>query len=178
MILSSSVGLNEYCSNREKLYNTLNKTLFESLYHYTSTGYKTINTSVSQGTHNKHSDNIQTIFKNHSTTLYTPLYRGEPVKTHATKGDTITFPHYISTSVDPHQAYEFTNRGEGTLYIITPKQKGLPVSYDKKEMEILLNSGSVFTVVETFKQEKFYLQYPETDYGINYILDACVLQEI
>jgi len=160
--LPATLTLETYRQYVTETYNRLNSQQFESLYHYTSTGYRKINQS--EQTNNRHSITIETIFNTDNTVALQQTYRGIKVPQKHNIGDTITFPTYTSTSVSPIEAYAFANKGEGTFYILK-NVEGLAVSYDKKEMEILLNKNTQFTV-ENKIETKIFLQYPNTDYGI------------
>jgi hypothetical protein len=177
MLLKSSVTLTQYRESVDSLYSSLNSEMFESLYHYTSTGYKKINEDLVYRRFNKHASNIGGIFATLKYEAPPTVFRGVKNLTKYSVGDTITFKHFVSTSVDPNQAYTFTNEGSGSFYIIKPKTPALTVSYDKSEMEVLLNRNLEFVVEEVLLNKNFYCAYPESDYGINRKMTAFVLKE-
>lgn len=177
MLLRSSVTLTQYRESVTNLYTSLNSAMFESLYHYTSTGYKKINEDLVFQRFNKHAVNIESIFKNRTDEVDYTVFRGVKKLAFHSVGETIGFKHFVSSSLDPNQAYSFTGGGTGPFYIIKPKKSGLPVSYDKNEMEILLQHDSVFTVEEVFLGANFYCEYPDSDYGITRKINAFVLKE-
>lgn len=171
-IASSTMTLDTYRNAMQNTYSNLSAAQFESLYHYTSTGYKNINQKLHQGSSSKHSENIQEIFNTAKLSTLTQTYRGTKRNNTHTVGEEIIFPTYTSTSVNPIEAYNFTKKA-GTFYILKNVQ-GLAVSYDKKEMEILLPINTTFTV-EAKLPQTLKLQYPDTDYGITVPCEGYIL---
>lgn len=177
MLLQSSVTIAQYRKSVNSLYANLNSEMFESLYHYTSTGYKKINEDLVYKRFNKHARNISSIFENSADEVPQTVFRGIKNLMQHSVGDIINFKHFISSSLDPNQAYAFTNKGAGSLYIIKPNQPGLTVSYDKNEMEVLLNSNTYFVVEDVLFNKNFYCAYPESEHGISRKMTAFVLKE-
>ena len=167
IVFKTHFTINEYKTATENFYKTLNSEEYETVYHYTSTGYKKLNQTVKEKTTEyKRVEILNNVFRKNTLTFIPQTYRGLTVNVEHKIGEKIIFPAYTSTSVNPFEAYNFTNKGEGTFYVLKNIQ-GIPVSLFNKEMELLLPPKTEFTIIDTYQKDVFF-EYPDTDYGVTF----------
>lgn len=175
IVFKTHVTINEYKTATENFYKTLTSEEYETVYHYTSTGYKKLNQIVKEPqTTYKRVEILNNVFNQNNLTLVSQVYRGVNVSVTHKIGEKIIFPAYTSTSVNPFEAYNFTNKGEGTLYVLK-NIKGIPVSMFNKEMEILLPPKTEFTAIKIYQNDVFF-EYPDTDYGVTFNVKVVELE--
>lgn len=175
VVFKTHLTINQYKTATENFYNKLTSEEYETVYHYISTGYKKLNQNVVEPiTYYKRVEILNNVFHRNTLTAIPQAYRGLNVPVEHKIGEKIIFSSYTSTSVNPFEAYNFTNKGEGTFYVLK-NIKGIPVSMFNKEMEILLPPKTEFTIVGAYQEDVFF-EYPDTDYGVTFNVKVVELE--
>lgn len=82
------------------------------------------------------------------------------------KGSTVTSLSYMSTSLNPHKAFEFTSREKPILFKID-SGRGLPILVHENEFEMLLPRKQSYQVVSVEENITVKAYSPNHDVGIN-----------
>lgn len=156
----------DYENHALNFMNVLSKDELIAVAHYADSGYKPINKSLIYENDIKYEyvDAIDSSINKANMGLKT-VYRGARRTPEVSLGGTLKFKEYLSTSLNPQKAYEFTLK-ETPIILMFNTNKGAPISMVHKELEVILPRNSEFRLVDII-DTNFTCVYPDTDYTIS-----------
>lgn len=161
--------LNEssYKASAEDFYSLVSSEEAAALLHYSDSGFKAINRGLMGATTNSESlvglldASIDKAIPKNKT-----VFRGIKRDINKNVGESHIFETFVSTSYNPHKAFEFTDSSSPILLILETKL-GAPISIIHREMEVLLPRNKEFLVTDIIFSN-LRLFYPGTkDYSVS-----------
>lgn len=168
-VLDNKAALENLNVSSNKFYSKLNANEKDALGHYTSYGYKELNTKLRTGAviHDEKVVHLTTAVSKGGFDKEVVVYRGIPatVGKELKPGQVFVDNGFISTSISKDKAKQFTGSNVARIRV-SPGQPVGPVgphSSHSSEMEVILPRGSMFKVESVTKETIGYTEVFVTD---------------